>query len=130
MKLVIQSYYKGLSGSTFKHIEKALTQNLIDKLIDVMGIDRDMEETLRIQDQDNMDDQTFTDFLISRGYKDKDVRCLKRSREDITMQSGPHLGGFNQQISVPELIDLLFCLSSMCISDRYLYENGLKGRLN
>ncbi len=130
MKQVIQSYYKGICGYCFQHIEKAFTQKLTDKLINAMGIDHHMEETLRIQDQNNMDDQTFYDFLLSRGHPRKEIRNYKRCEKDIILMSGPHLGGFNQQISVPELIEFLFCLSSMCISDRYLSENGLKGQAN
>lgn len=35
-----------------------------------------------------------------------------------------------QSISVPDLIEFLFCLSSLCVSDRYPMENALKPEEN
>jgi len=103
-----------------------LTHDLIDNLIENMGIDHHMEETLRIQDQKDMSADEFDDFLTSRGCTDVQVTGFIKGSQDIVLNTGPHLGGFNQPISIPKLIDLLFCLSSLCISDRYIMENGLK----
>lgn len=127
---VIQSYYNGLTGSRFDNIDLAVDANLIDRLIDAMGIDNHMEEILHIHDQDHMSDNDFINFLVSRGVEDTEAEAMKRGKEEIVLHTGPHLGGFNQQISVPELISCLFILASLCISDRYLMENRLKAYLN
>ena len=74
----------------------------------------------------NMSDAEFEHFLSSREYEGTLIKTLHKGEKDIILNTGPHLGGFNQPISVPELIDFLFCLSSLCISDRFIMENGLK----
>jgi hypothetical protein len=91
-----------------------------------MGIDTHMEERVRIEDQNNMTETEFKLFFKNRGIDKEDIEKMNQGIEDIIIHTGPHLGGFNQPISVPKLIDLLFCLSSMCISDRYIMENRLK----
>ncbi len=127
VRTIIKSYYQALTGLSLKNTSHFLTHDLIDNLIENMGIDHHMEETLRIQDQKDMDSNEFDNYLTSRGCTDVQVTAFIKGSQDITLNTGPHLGGFNQPISVPKLIDLLFCLSSLCISDRYIMENGLKG---
>ena len=34
--------------------------------------------------------------------------------------SGPHLGEFNRQISLPELVDSTAAMSAMCIAGRFM----------
>ncbi|MCP3876562.1 MAG: SidJ-related pseudokinase [Desulfobacteraceae bacterium] len=130
IKDIVMLYYQGVTGVVLKGIERFLNDNLIENLIEKMGIDQHMDETLRSQDQLNMSDSEFDKFLISRGYVASMLRNVKKGEHDIILDTGPHLGGFNQGISVPELLDFLFCLSSLCISDRYIMENGLKASLN
>ncbi|MFA5902842.1 MAG: SidJ-related pseudokinase, partial [Desulfobacula sp.] len=127
---VVQQYYQGVTGRLPKNISRFLNETLIDKLIENMGVDHHMEEILRIQDQINMDQNDFETFLISRGYDESLLKTVHKGEKDIILNTGPHLGGFNQSISVPELIELLFCLSSLCVSDRFIMENGLKACRN
>ena len=47
---------------------------------------------------------------------------MKRGAEEITLFTGPHLGGFNQQISIPELIECVGTMAALCIYGRYLKE--------
>jgi len=129
-KDIVRLYYKGVTGVPLKALDRFLDDSLIDRLIENMGIDRHMEETLRVQDQNNMSDSEFETFLISRGYVKSMLNHIKKGQRDLVLNTGPHLGGFNQPISIPELMDFLFCLSSLCISDRYIMENGLKASLN
>lgn len=124
---VLCQYYKGVTGRIFKNQGTLLDRDLIEKLINVMGIDTHMEEILRVRDQLSIDDSHFNTFLLSRGYTKKEAEKLTKDKEDIILTSGPHLGGFNQSISIPELIEFLFGFSSLCLADRYLDENGLKG---
>ncbi len=127
---VVQSYYHGITGLLPKNLPKFLNESLIDSLIENMGIDHHMEEILRIQDQINMSDNDFQKFLLSRGYDRHLLETIHKGEKDIILNTGPHLGDFNQPISVPELIEFLFCLSSLCVSDRFIMENGLKACRN
>lgn len=99
---------------------------LVDDLIRTMGIDRDMEETLRIQDQEQMDQAAYEAFLAARGI----APAPPRAQDDIVMSTGPHLGGFNQTISVPGLVDFLYNFSSLCVSYCFEKENRLKAPAN
>lgn len=130
IRQVVCSYFTGFTGKPFDYPDILYSRDLIASLINVMGVDKDMEESLRIQDQNNMTQAEFEGFLTSRGMSPEASVKLVKGQQDIRFQSGPHLGGFNQPISVPELIEMLFCLSSICVSDRYLTENGLKGPVN
>lgn len=127
---VVTSYYEGLTGLPGRCAEKLIDSQLVDALIDNMGKDRFMEEILRVQDQKDMDDNQFAAFLRSRGLDETEIAEMEKNKTDIRLNTGPHLGGFSQPISVPELIECLFNLSSMCIADRYLSENALKGQVN
>ncbi len=127
---IIAAYYKGFTGMTLHDPEAFLTENLMDQLIDAMGVDLHMEEVLRARDQHRMTEEEFKNFLISREFDQIKIQSLQKGQKDIIVHTGPHLGGFNQAVNVPELMDLLFRLSALCIADRYLGENGLKHPLN
>ncbi|MFH2047800.1 MAG: hypothetical protein ABIK92_21955 [Pseudomonadota bacterium] len=47
--------------------------------------------------------------------------------ETISAKTGPHLGGFNQRISVPELIQCIGAVSAYCIGGGYLAKKVLHG---
>ncbi len=130
IKKIIQQYYLGMSGVHLKQIDRLLKPGLIKGLIQVMGIDVHMEETLRVQDQENMEDAQFINYLKQRGQTTTQIQHMAKAKQDITILTGPHLGGFNQAISIPILVNFLFCLSSVYVSDCYLMENGLKAYLN
>jgi len=125
---IVEHYYAGIVGQKPSPGLFLGLPGLIDSLIERMGVDEDMEEILRVQDQQTMSETDFAHFLMERGIKET---CqYTRGEKEIVLITGPHLGGFNQPISVPDLIEFLFCLSSLCVSDRYLMENALKTRGN
>ena len=82
-----------------------------------------MEEVFRVADQQAMTDDAFSSFLLERGYSDEAVRRMEKGHEDILIQSGPHLGGFNEQISLPELIQAVATMSALCIAGRFWRES-------
>ncbi len=127
---VVRNYYHGVTGILPENLSVYFNETLIDKLIENMGVDHHMEEILRIQDQTDMSDVDFQNFLLTRGYTKSLLETTRKGEKDIILNTGPHLGGFNQPISVPELIEFLFCLSSLCVSDRFIMENGLKACRN
>jgi hypothetical protein len=123
LKKIIQqvflNYFYGFTGTNFDAPLPMDIDILASRLIEEMGVDRHMEEILRVAEQNSMSDQEFIDFLTSRGYDDTRICEIKKGEKDITIFTGPHLGGFNQRISVPELIEFTAAAAALCISNRY-----------
>ncbi len=84
-----------------------------------------MEEIFRVADQQEMSNVEFNEFLLERGFNRSTIERLPRGLEDITILTGPHLGGFNQRISLPELIHFAETAASYCICDRYIFDQRL-----
>lgn len=122
----ITQYYSGFTGHKTPDYFPPPPMELVDDLIDKMGVDRHMEEILRIEDQNRMDNDQFRIFLMERGLTPEQTIVHERGKANISIDTGPHLGGFNQGISVPQLIDYIFSWASLCVCGRYLQENGLK----
>ena len=121
-KELFQDLVSGVLAHYFHGLTKTWPPNslpvsrLVDDLVEVMGKDENMEEMLRIRDQEEMSDEAFATFLAERGIQDGRAK----GEADIILMTGPHLGGFNQPISVPGLIDVLFRFSALCISHCFL----------
>ncbi len=94
------------------------------RMIDEMGVDRHMEETLRVVDQREMRREDFEFFLIARGFTREAAAAMPRGDADIVLQTGPHLGGFNQPISLPELIHMTGAMAADCVARRFRQERG------
>ena len=63
---IFHHYYRGFVGKNFKGPVPADFSSLADRMVDEMGVDRYMEETLRVADQKEMTDKAFVDFLVER----------------------------------------------------------------
>jgi hypothetical protein len=126
---VFVRYYHGFVGKEFDGQVPVDLDQLSDRMVDEMGVDRHMEEVLRVIDQREMTEEDFMNFLDKRGYT-KDGRRFQRGREDITIHTGPHLGEFNQRISLPELIEAVGGMSALCISGKYWTEKFPKNERN
>ncbi|MDA3896953.1 MAG: SidJ-related pseudokinase [Desulfobacteraceae bacterium] len=124
VKNIFTNYYKGFTGKTFKGTFPVDIDRFTTRLIDEMGIDRHMEEILRTAEQKTMSESDFFEFLSGRGFQTEQIRQMEKGKEDITILTGPHLGGFNQQISIPELIEFTAAAAAMCIADRYCQEKA------
>jgi hypothetical protein len=85
-----------------------------------MGVDRYMTELLLQADQEALTDKEFSRFMRRRGYSDNQLNELKRGQRDILISSGPHLGDFNRQISLPELVESAAAMAAVCIAGQYL----------
>ena len=94
-------------------------EEFVSRMIDEMGVDRHMEEILRPADQDQMTNEEFKAFLKRRGFSIEKIKTFRKGARDIVIHSGPHLGEFNHHISLPELIELVGTMSSLCIAGRY-----------
>ncbi len=109
---ICQHYFKGLTGFDLCDIPLFNIPLLIDRLIERMGSDEHMEEVLRVRDQLDMNDEQFEKYLRAKGVGQIPVR----GENEIVLFTGPHLGGFNQAISIPDVIDFLFKFSACCVS--------------
>lgn len=119
---IFLGYYHGFAGRELRDELPFDFDELSSRMIEEMGVDRHMEEVLRVVDQEQMTDEQFRDFLRERGCSDEEVRRLKKGSEDIIIHTGPHLGGFNQRISLPELIESAGIISALCMVGRYRQE--------
>lgn len=121
----VRSHYHGFTGTNPEPGYPGLPDSLVDELIQEMGMDTHMEEVLRIEDQIAMSRHQFEAFLLERGFSREEVALIHRGDTELRIMTGPHLGGFNQRISVPDIIDFIFSCSALCIAGRYLSQNGL-----
>lgn len=113
-------YYHGFVGKNFEHKLSFDFKTFTMRMIEEMGVDRHMVEILRSIDQRAMTDKAFRVFLNDNGFAERDIGRIEKGREDITIHSGPHLGGFNERISLPELIAFLSMTSAFCVAGKYL----------
>ena len=120
------AYYEGFTGRKNGDRLPVDFDNFVLRLIDEFGVDRYMEEIFRVADQQDMNDVEFNEFLLERGVNRDTIEGLSRGLEDITLLTGPHLGGFNQRISLPELIHFTETAASYCICDRYIFDGFVK----
>jgi hypothetical protein len=119
---VFTNYYAGFVGTEYAGTVLFDFEALTMRMIDEMGVDRHMEEVLRVADQVTMDDEQFRDFLRKRGYSQEQAERLERGVDDVLVHTGPHLGAFNSRISLPELIDLVAIAAALCVAGRYWQE--------
>ena len=125
---VFLHYYHGFVGRKYVGTLPFDVKTLASRMIDEMGVDRYMEEILRIQEQHTMTDDQFTQFLTRRGCSESEWTHIKKGTRDISLTTGPHLGGFNERISLPELIETLATVSALCVLDRY-FETCMPSRM-
>jgi len=123
---VFNSYYEGFTGCPPTGSPPCDMEGLCARLIEEMGVDRHMEEILRGAEQQTMTREEFDAFLAARGFSRQAIAMLEKGRQDIQILTGPHLGGFNQRISVPELTEYAAALAALCIMDRYLSQRAGK----
>ncbi|MBW2603069.1 MAG: SidJ-related pseudokinase [Deltaproteobacteria bacterium] len=121
------AYYEGFTRRKTGDRLPVDFDNFVLRFIDEFGVDQYMEEIFRATDQQEMSDDEFNEFLSVRGFTGDDINGLSKGLEDITIMTGPHLGGFNQRISLPELIHFTGTAASYCICDRYIVDQNLDG---
>jgi hypothetical protein len=122
---IYRAYYEGFTGEALPEDMAIRPTHLADRMIEEMGVDRHMEEILRVVDQDAMDPAMFASFLQSRGIPRKAAAGMPKGKNDIPLMTGPHLGGFNQPISLPELIEFAAVGAARCVAGRFRRECGL-----
>ena len=116
---IFENYYCGFTGTSPAAALPMDLDRLTGRIIEEMGVDRYMTELLRRVDQNALTDDEFAAFLKERGYSTRQLSDLNRGEKDILITSGPHLGDFNRQISLPELIECVAAMSAVCIAGRF-----------
>jgi len=117
-------YYQGFVGRAFVGGIPVHLDQLCARMIEEMGVDRHMEEILRVTDQRRMTESDFRRYLFDQGFDEGTISSIKKGARDIRILSGPHLGGFNERISLPELIEAVGTMSALCVLGRYLHRRG------
>ncbi|MGD9367069.1 MAG: SidJ-related pseudokinase [Desulfobacteraceae bacterium] len=115
-------YYRGFVGEPPKTRPPVDFHRLIDRMIDEMGVDRHMTESLRVADQQEMSEPVFEAFLMDRGYATGGLADIQKGVRDLVIHTGPHLGAFNRGISLPEIIEATAAMAAVCIAERFLNE--------
>ena len=121
---VFQNYYSGFTGQAPAAPLPLDADRLIERMIAEMGVDRHMTELLRRADQKALTDDQFFEFLAEKGYRPEHLEAVVRGEKDILIVSGPHLGDFNRQISLPELIEGVAAMAAVCMAGRYQRRNS------
>jgi len=119
---IFRRYYEGFSGAAWDGNPPVDAKGLAARMIEEMGVDRHMEEILRVQDQERMTDEEFREFLLGRGFDPGKIADTKRGAADITLLTGPHLGRFTEAFSLPELTRCVATYSALCIGGRHRRE--------
>ena len=93
--------------------------DLAGRMVEEMGVDRHMDELLRVDDQTAMTDREFRDFLVGRGMAPEAAAGLQRGVADVAIATGPHLGAFNDRTSLPELGECTAAAVAACLAARH-----------
>jgi len=105
---IICSYYEGLTGKRWPQETFVFDfELLIERMVEEMGSDKHMVEKLRTRYQKEMSTSAFKDVLRNGGYCEDEIDRFKQGEKDIDIMTGPHLGEFNGEISLPEMVDLI-----------------------
>ena len=124
IRSICEGYRRGFVGFGGKGPLPFDLETAVVRMIEEMGVDRHMEEVLRTVDQNDMSREAFASFLMARGFSRVQAAAVRRGQADIVLQSGPHLGGFNQTISLPELIHMTGAVAADCVARRFRRERG------
>lgn len=122
LQKLVTAYGIGFAGTDPDWPDRPEADHLAGRIIEEAGVDTHMIEILRVRDQEAMDQAAFSAFLSKRGLPSD----TPKNKEDITIATGPHLGGFNDRISIPELIGYLETASAKILAARFQITEGGK----
>ena len=121
---IFKNYHQGFCGARSPVDLPLDPDRLATRMVEEMGVDRYMSELLRRSDQQQMTDDQFRKFLREKGVAESAAKKMQPGKKDILIASGPHLGNFNRQISLPELIEAVAAMSAVCIAGRFMGQNN------
>lgn len=116
---IVDGYHTGFVGAP-PATAPFCPHRLARRMVEEMGVDRHMTETLRVADQETMSDAAFLEFCLARGLPAATARSLVRGQADVELLTGPHLGAFNNRTSLPELNECTAAAVAGCLIDRFV----------
>jgi hypothetical protein len=119
---ILSSYYQGFTGLKFSDDLPFDPDQLAGRMIEEMGVDRHMEEVIRVVDQNEMTEAEFRSLLKDGSLSEDVIATIPKGAGDVVVRSGPHLGGFNRPISLPEIIEAVGSMSALSIAGKYRAE--------
>jgi hypothetical protein len=125
VRTIFSNYYQGFTGQGQAPALRDDIDRLCHRMVAEMGQDRHMIEILRAEDQREMDQEAFVRFLREGGMPAAIIAGQKQGAADIELVSGPHLGNFNRQISLPELTDAVGVMAALCMDGRHTLDREL-----
>lgn len=118
LERIVAAYHQGFVGAPAgtplfdaRHLARRMTEE--------MGVDRYMTELVRVEDQQAMTDKEFVAFLEARGMPAAQARSLRRAEADVALETGPHLGDFNNRTSLLELNGATAAAVAACLAARH-----------
>ena len=115
LREMVSAYAEGFGATPPEYPTESQARRMANRLVETAGVDTHMLEILRIRDQNALDEEGFRAYLAEHGLPME----TPKGTADIVVESGPHLGGFNDRISVPELITFLEVATARLLSGRY-----------
>lgn len=113
-------YYQGFTGREYQGEIDLHIPKLVQSMINEMGVDNHMFEFMRVVDQEILEDDEFRKYLLKCGMEPEKAHTIEKNKEDIPLTTGPHLGGFNSAISLPEIIEWSAMAAGCCIAAKSL----------
>jgi hypothetical protein len=115
----LSAYFEGFTGASPAQPLPVDIETLCTRMVEEMGVDRHMTETLRAADQAAMSEAVFRGFLLDRGLLQEGSSGPVKGSSDIVVHSGPHLGAFNRPISLPEIITAVGKMTAFCMAVKF-----------
>lgn len=125
IEAVFLGYVRGFTGQDMNGACPVDARALARRMIEEMGVDRHMEEVIRARDQNDMTRERFRNLLVAGGYKPTEADRVRRGDSDVTILTGPHLGEFNRQTTLPELSLFAAQTAGMAVARRFRSMHGL-----
>ncbi|MGD8367394.1 MAG: SidJ-related pseudokinase [Desulfobacterales bacterium] len=122
IRRVLAGYFEGFTGRSVTGVFCFDPARLAARMIEEMGVDRHMEEILRAGDQKRLSAAQFHKALEEGGLPPERIAHAVPGRCDIPLATGPHLGGFNDRISLPEIIEFVQRGAAHCVCERFWIE--------
>ncbi len=120
IRTCFENYHLGFCGRRFNGEIELHIPELVERMIDEMGVDRYMNEFMRVADQNILTDAEFRDYIVSCGVPESEACSIIKGERDVPLITGPHLGDFNRAISLPEIVEWSAMAAGCCIAARSL----------
>jgi hypothetical protein len=119
IEAIFHAYLQGFTGLAPRGPCPVDSEILAERMTEEMGVDKNMEEVIRARDQNEMTGEQFRNLLVSGGFTPAQANRIRRGESDITIMTGPHLGEFNRQTSLPELSLFSATVAGLAVASRF-----------